>query len=143
MIAAWLLATSCGTARTAPPPILPPAGDTGLVVRLAWSVSVDLDLYVTTPRGETIYYGNPGPFFVADARCDAAIARPRVEEVRWRSPAPGRYRVGVDFPETCADELDAAVYRIVVDLAGRRHAEHTGTVRRLVREPVVLELDVP
>jgi hypothetical protein len=36
-----------------------------------------------------------------------------MEEVRWRRPGPGRYRVGVDFPEACAAGVCEASYRVV------------------------------
>ena len=130
------------TPRLEPAPASPGAATTeGLSVRLTWSAAVDLDLYVTTPRGETIYYANPGPAFVVDARCDAAPSG-RLEEVRWRNPAPGRYRVGVDFPEACAGDVREAAYRVVVDLDGRRE-EYIGTARHVVRDAAVLEVVVP
>ncbi len=121
---------------------MPATADRGLVVTLAWSAPVDLDLYVTTPTGETIYYANPRDAFVRDARCADAEAEPRSEAVRWRTPAPGRYRLGVDFPEACGGDVREAPYRLVVDLEGAR-TEHAGTARLLVREPWVAEVDVP
>src|SRR5262249_11501067 len=124
-------------------PPAPPAGDEGgLVVRLLWSDPVDLDLYVTTPRGETIYYANPGGVFVRDARCADGTGATHVEEARWRMPEPGRYRIGVDFPGPCTEGIRAAPYRLAVDAGGRR-LEQTGTARWLVREPSVMGIDVP
>lgn len=136
-VACWV--AGCAARRVAPPAV-PATAARGLVVTLAWSAPVDLDLYVTTPAGETIYYANPRDAFVRDARC--ADAGPRSEVVRWRTPAPGRYRLGVDFPEACTGDLREAPYRLVVDLDGGR-TEHEGTARLLVREPWVAEVDVP
>jgi hypothetical protein len=136
------LAAACAPPRSAPLPVVPPSTERGLVVTLAWNAPVDLDLYVTMPSGETIYYANPREAFVRDARCADDTRGPRSEEVRWRSPAPGRYRLGVDFPEACADGVNVAAYRLVVDLDGAR-VEHGGTARLLVRDPWVTEIEVP
>jgi uncharacterized protein YfaP (DUF2135 family) len=131
----------CAAQRVAPPAV-PATAERGLVVTLAWSAAVDLDLYVTTPGGETIYYANPRDAFVRDARCADGDAGSRSEAVRWRTPAPGRYRLGVDFQEACAGDVHEAPYRLVVDLDGAR-TEHEGVARLLVREPWVAEVDVP
>ena len=140
-IAGVVLIAGC-TPRLRPAPASPGAATVeGLSVRLTWDEPVDLDLYVTTPRGETIYYANPGVAFVSDARCDGAPSE-RLEQVHWRNPAPGRYRVGVDFPEVCTGDVRAAAYRMVVDVDGRRE-ERAGTARRLVRDAAVLEVLVP
>ena len=134
---------ACGPARTAaPPPHAATYEGEGLRVSLLWDAPVDLDLYVTTPTGETIYYANRGDAFVRDARCADARGATLLEEARWRSPAPGRYRVGVDFPEACGDRVTEAPYRIVVDAGGRRD-DHTGTAHLLVRQPVAFEVVVP
>jgi uncharacterized protein YfaP (DUF2135 family) len=119
----------------------PPIAAVGLAVHLRWDVSVDLDLYVTDPAGETFYYGNPGDPFARDARCDAPGARAGgLETVRWTQPTAGSYRVGVDFPETC-DGAGEAQYRVLVDVGGRRR-EVTATARLLERVPDVVEFAV-
>ena len=135
-------AVACAPRHPLLPPVVPPSTERGLVVTLAWSAPVDLDLYVTMPSGETIYYANPREAFVRDARCADGAGGSRMEQVRWRSPAPGRYRLGVDFPEACAEGVDVAAYRLVVDLDGAR-VDHGGTARLLVRDPWVTEIDVP
>jgi hypothetical protein len=63
LVAAGLVA-GCAAGRPLPPPSVPPARGDALRVTLAWDAPVDLDLYVTTPRGETVYYANPGDAFV-------------------------------------------------------------------------------
>ena len=143
-VALALVVVGCGPTRSvAPPPsasVTPHEGE-GLRVALLWDAPADLDLYVTTPLGETVYYANPHDAFVRDARC-ADRAAEHVEEARWRSPAPGRYRIGVDFPEACADRIEEAAYRVVVDANGRRE-DRTGTARLMVRNPAVFEVVVP
>ena len=135
------IATGCARPRTPPPAVLPGDGDGGLHVVLTWDAPADLALYVTDPRGETFYYAKPGDVFVRDARCGEG-AGPRVEEVRWRRPEPGRYRIGVDFPEACAAGVDTVAYRVVVDLGGGRH-EQLGVAKLLERNPVAVEVEIP
>jgi hypothetical protein len=141
-LAATIAVVACAPRPPAPPPAVAATAEPGLVVTLAWSAPADLDLYVTTPAGESIYYANPRRAFVGDARCADGVRGPRSEAVRWRTPAPGRYRLGVDFPEACVDGVREAAYRLVVDSNGTR-TEHGGTARLLVREPWVAEVDVP
>ncbi|NNL66213.1 MAG: hypothetical protein HKP30_08225 [Myxococcales bacterium] len=114
-----------------------------LVVRLSFAADVDLDLYVTDPLEETVYYGNSpsriGGRLLRDVRCDGEA--PRVETVVI-DPAPsGRYRVGVDFPERCAGD-GATDFALRVDFAGERR-ERTGRLAPRIFEPVVLELETP
>jgi hypothetical protein len=136
------LAGACAVRSPAPVPAIGDPVDTGLVVTLTWAEPVDLDLYVTTPRWETVYYGNPGGAFERDARCADAPGTARIERARWRSPVSGRYRVGVDFPERCRGDVREVPYRIVVDVAGVRR-EHDGVARFERRDPAALEVDVP
>jgi len=120
--------------RAAPPP----AG--AVVVRLAFDAGADLDLYVTGPRRETVYFANTptriGGRLEADQRCDAPA--PRIETVVFPDPWPGPYRVGVDFPESC-DGRDAAV-GFAIDLhSSAGHSTHTARLRPGEFEPIVLE----
>jgi cytochrome c oxidase cbb3-type subunit 3 len=82
--------------------------ETELVVQLAHSADVDLDLYVTDPLLETVYFANKtgksGGTISADSRCDTALPEDRqlhIEEVRFSAPLSGHYRVGVDYPNRC------------------------------------------
>lgn len=96
-----------------------------LEVRLAFASDVDLDLYVSDPRRETVYYANTpslsGGELVRDRRCDdVAPGAFAVERVRFVRPLPGRYRVGVDFPEACGDAR-AAAFGVRVNWGDARH----------------------
>lgn len=122
-----------------------PAAPGELRVHLAFGTDADLDLYVTGPDEETIYYANTpgkgGGALVEDRRC--AHAGPRIETVRFPAPlAPGRYRVGVDYPHACGDATAPAPFAVRIDGPDGR-AERRGLARYQVFEPVVLELDVP
>ncbi|HEX5065428.1 MAG TPA: hypothetical protein VFY49_04890 [Myxococcota bacterium] len=112
---AWL---ACASAPAADPPAVPAAAPApgALVVELVFGADADLDLYVSDPAHETAYFANTpvrsGGEHVRDLRCDDPA--PRVEVVRWPAPPPGRYRIGVDFPERCRDGIERAPYRIRV-----------------------------
>jgi hypothetical protein len=93
-----------------------------LVVRLAFEPSADLDLYVTDPLDETVYYANTparsGGALDADRRC--AATGDSLETVRFAAPPAGRYRVGVDFQHRCADGERVAPWVIAIDAHGER-----------------------
>jgi hypothetical protein len=111
-------------------------------VRLAFAADADLDLYVSDPLQETVYFANTpsaaGGRLEADLRCDAPA--PRVETIRFPHGPPGRYRVGVDFPEPCDEGVERAGFLVVVETGGSRR-EMTGSVRALEFRPIVLEFD--
>jgi uncharacterized protein YfaP (DUF2135 family) len=121
----------------------------GVRVSLLWSALVDLDLYVTDPSLETVYFGNPvsgtGGRLERDVTCETleggAKGRSLVEAVGWDSPTHGRYRVGVDFIDACGSKIEEAEFRVVTEVWGNRH-EQTGTVRRARFQSVVIEFDV-
>ena len=141
-----LVAVCLACARRAPVPSPPSTARAGeLVVILVWTAPVDLDLYVTDPGLETVYYANPqsrsGGVLERDARCADGTEGTREERIRWTAPPAGRYRVGVDYPEACAHAGRTVDYRLVVEANGRRE-ETTLVVRRAARDPRVLELTV-
>jgi hypothetical protein len=117
----------------------------GVVVRLAFGAEVDLDLYVTDPLLETVYFARhesrTGGVIVRDVRCDTPGAR--IEEVRFAEPWPGRYRVGVDFPRRCdgTTRPDPAPYAVTVHANGEIHRT-SGIVDPERFEIVVLEFEV-
>jgi hypothetical protein len=129
---------------------LPVANDGSLRVRLAFGAGGDLDLYVTDPRDETIYFANEraaaGGRLVADARCDSPS--PRIEEVAFTAPLPGRYRVGIDYMvyrEACGEQPRVMAYVIAIDSPSGRRLER-GLARRGIFDAKKLELatgDVP
>jgi hypothetical protein len=141
--AAWL--AGCASGPPEPPPAPPPPTWTAeltaradaleaalaaaepavpgeLVVRLAFEPGADLDLYVTDPLDETVYYANTparsGGALDADRRCGGD--RGAVETVRFAPPPAGRYRVGVDFQERCEGGERVAPWVIAIDARGER-----------------------
>ena len=116
-----------------------------LRVRLVFGERADLDLFVSDPLAETVYFGHTpsesGGLLVADRRC--GDASPRVEEVRFASPPPGRYRVGVDWAEACGGAGDAPEPFVVeVVRAGRREL-HRAEAPPDRFSAVVLEFELP
>lgn len=115
----------------------------GLVIRLAFGPEADLDLYVTDPLLESIYFANrsarSGGALTLDVRCDTT--GPRMEEIRFPAPLPGRYRVGIDFPRRCDDEPDDAAFAVSVDGAGV-HERARGSLSPAQFEVIVLEFEV-
>jgi hypothetical protein len=116
-----------------------------LRVVLAWEGESDLDLYVTDPAAETVYFANAlsrsGGRLVRDERCGAPDAGARREEVTWQTPAPGRYRVGVDYIESCDAGRARQPFRVVVGQGGVRR-EVAGSVGPERFQPIVMEFDV-
>ncbi len=143
------IVSGCAAERRAPPSPPPAAaagtpGMDGLRVVLLWGDPVDLDLYVTDPVLETVYFANnsstSGGKLDRDASCRDAKEE-RLEATRWREPPRGHYRVGIDFSDRCGQDTREVRYRLVVDVRGKR-LEKEGTVRlaRFIYEAI--EFDV-
>ena len=117
-----------------------PAG--ALVVQLAFDASADLDLYVTDPLLETVYFANTpsrsGGFLDRDRTC--ADVAPRIETIVFERPPPGRYRIGVEYPQSCGAELTAPF--AVRALHGEQRFERSGVLPPRRFEPIVLEFDI-
>lgn len=145
---AALLALALAACARAPAPPEPPTGEPAasaetVRVRLSFSPDADLDLHVTDPRKETVYFANTpsrsGGELHGDVRCDSK--GPRVEEITWAKPPPGRYQVGVDFPIRCRGLIERAPYVLEIWANGVRHEVHNA-VAFGDYEPLVYEFDV-
>lgn len=117
-----------------------------LRLSLAFGADADLDLFVTGPLEETVYFANSpsaiGGRLDADLRCDAPA--PRVETVTFPVPPPGRYRIGVDFPRACGESEAGAVFAVAAEGAdGEVRAAGSGVIRPGEFLAVVLEVTVP
>jgi hypothetical protein len=122
-----------------------PTESDGLVFRMFFDRSVDLDLYVTDPLDETVYFAKhdtaTGGRLVRDVRCESPAEVGGVEEIRFDDPYPGKYRVGIDFPEGCNGPEPFAGFAVSVEGAGESHAAH-GAVELQRFEVVVLEFEL-
>jgi len=142
-----LLAAACASAP-ATAPALPAAEGVpadALRIRLAFGEEADLDLFVTDPAQETVYFGNTpssasGGVLEADLRCDAPA--PRVETLRFDRAPAGRYRVGVDFPARCRAGSGPVPFTLVAE-SGAWRREERGEIRLGEFLPVALELEWP
>jgi hypothetical protein len=146
VLATLALAAACATPRT---PALSdtgtPAPPGGLRVELHFGAEADLDLYVTDPLRETVYFANTptrrGGVLERDLRCDAPA--PRTEAVVFEVAPAGRYRVGVDFPRRCGGTLARSVpYLLVVRADGLRR-EQRAQIEFGRFELRALELELP
>lgn len=113
-------------------------------VRLVFGEAADLDLYVTDPRQETVYFANSpsrsGGRLERDVRCGEPP--PRIETIEFASAAPGRYRVGVDFPPEVCSEVKGAVGFVVVFESHGERREKRLSIRPGEFLPIVLEVDL-
>lgn len=145
-----ILVAGCATrppSTSAPPepPSLPPAQ--GLQVALAWRAPVDLDLYLTDPTWETVYFANTpsrtGARLLRDVRCRDVVGSKSafVELAGMTDPLPGPYRVGVDFIDACKGSHDPVSFRVVATY-GDVQRETTGTIRLEEFEPIVVEFEL-
>lgn len=92
-------------------------------VTLTWQAEVDVDLYVTDPAGDTVYYGNrsvrSGGELDRDNRCgDFEWGRP--ENVYWpQAGAPaGTYTVQVRYYGACGAEDPTVAWTVRVIVGG-------------------------
>ncbi len=144
----------CGMAEQppGPPPSAPavdepPAGP--VRVSLVWAAPVDLDLYVTDPTLETVYFANnparSGGRLGRDVTCREVRQTPEGSTLRetaeWTRSLPGRYRVSVDFPAACDAKAGEVSFRVLAEVRGER-IERIGALGPVLFEPVVLEFDL-
>ncbi len=112
-------------------------------VRLAFGTGADLDLYVTDPLTESLYFANTpirsGGELDADQTCDDPA--PRVETALFSPASPGRYRVGVDFMTRCQRGAARVPFAVEVLSDGLRRLER-GLIDFGHFEPLVLQFDV-
>jgi hypothetical protein len=129
-------------AQLAAVPVAPP-GPGEIRVRLVFGEAADLDLYVTDPLQETVYFANSpsrsGGRLERDVRCGEPL--PRIETIEFAATAPGRYRVGVDFPpEVCSEVKDAVPFVVVFESHDERQEKRLSVGR--ASSSIVLEVDL-
>jgi len=120
----------------------------GLLIQLAFGAEADLDLYVTDPQLETVYFANKegksGGKISPDRRCDGSVLR--VEEVYFTTPLAGSYRVGIDYPRYCETSDDSSferrvAYTLSIFHGGKRQ-EYEGTVGLHFFEVAAFDFDI-
>jgi hypothetical protein len=110
-----------------------PSVGTGQVqVTLTWysSAQVDLDLHVTDPAGQTVYYNNKtvasGGSLDRDNQCDDYV-NGRPENVFWSAAPTGDYTVVVKWYEACTSGASSMPFTVRVVNKGTV-STHSGTV---------------
>ena len=82
----------------------------GVQITVSWNSGADIDLYVTDPSGETLYYNEQhahspvGGALDHSARgdCRREQQNPRIENAFWPSPPPtGSYRIELHYFSPC------------------------------------------
>ena len=137
-------------------------GEDALTIQLTFGADADLDLYVTDPLLETVYFANhqgkSGGRISEDVRCEletgsdereseesgsgsSVSGQSRIEEVRFDSPLPGRYRIGIDYPTKCEGGEEQAAFAVSVLHNGER-VQKLGAVSFERFEVVVMEFEI-
>lgn len=98
-----------------------------LQITVGWDSGADIDLYVTDPSGETLYYNEEhektsgGGQLDQNARgeCRREQDHTNVENAYWNTPAPkGKYKVELHYFSPCGDSAET---QVVVSVAiGRK-----------------------
>lgn len=89
-----------------------------VTVSLLWNTNDDLDLHVTSPRGDTINYGNKrgssGGRLDVDRQVNTYVENP-VENIYWSDPPRGAYSVKVNVYSKRSGGTVPFRVRIIVD----------------------------
>ena len=77
-------------------------GGGAIQVTLSWETAADIDLYVTDPNSEMIFYSHTtsasGGYLDHDDTDGGTASNPAIENVFWESdPLDGSYQVGVEY----------------------------------------------
>lgn len=91
-----------------------------LEIVLVWDRPVDLDVFLTDPAGETVYFANRtgrnGTQMGLESGCDTAAQGAGLyrETVQILKAQPGRYRVSVDFIKDCGNSTADAEFDVIL-----------------------------
>lgn len=115
-------------------------------VTLIWNTLNDLDLHVTDPAGEEVYFNHPfsasGAILDVDANlgCNRNITPSPVENIFWPTGAAprGAFRVEVNYYEHCRGALETDSYTVRVLVDGKLE-EFTGTLTEEGERDVVYD----
>jgi hypothetical protein len=92
----------------------------GIQVTTSWRGAADIDLRITDPSGEEVYFGHrqsaTGAQMDMDANGECTATRPTAENIRWASQTPptGRYEIKLTAFDLCGAADAAATLSISV-----------------------------
>ncbi|WP_149541239.1 hypothetical protein [Siccirubricoccus phaeus] len=119
-------------------------GQTGrLQIVLAWEGRADVDLHVTCPNGQRLFWGARavcGGQLDVDANAERQMAQP-VENAVWANPGSGTYRVEVE--NYAPNGSNNVPFRITIRQEGRPDRVVTGVARAGAGRQPVTTVDVP
>jgi uncharacterized protein YfaP (DUF2135 family) len=98
---------------------------------LQFTQGYDLDLYVKTPNGTLIYYGNKfgqGGELDVDCTCTSGTSNGTGENVFWQNGPAGTYQYYVKFYSSCSSPNPNANYTVRVMNNSTVVQTHTGTL---------------
>ena len=98
---------------------------------LQFTAGYDLDLYVKTPDGTLIYYGNrtgQGGELDVDCQCGSSTSNGTGENVFWQTGPAGTYQYYVKFYSSCSSSNPNANYTVRVMNNSTIVQSHTGTL---------------
>ncbi|MCF2970621.1 right-handed parallel beta-helix repeat-containing protein [Synechococcus sp. Nb3U1] len=111
----------------------PPLGTGPIQITLTWNTIDDLDLYVTDPGEQTVFFGNPsipsgGRLDVdANSNCAGVTTNP-VENVFWASTPPtGRYLIEVVLFRRCSQSTAPIPFTVTLRKSGNIVQTFNGT----------------
>jgi hypothetical protein len=100
-------------------------------ISLSWNGDADLDLHVTDPAGETIYYFHPtsasGAGLNRDRQCGGDLATTEVVSYSSNQAPGGKYLISVHHFRSCGQPADVP-WKITVD-SDRGSQTFTGVIR--------------
>jgi hypothetical protein len=108
-----------------------------LQITLSWNTGADIDLYVTDPGGDTLYYNqehrntSSGGCMDHDGRgdCRSEQSDPRIENVFWKAAPPrGEYKVELNYFGPCGDNEQTDT-TVAVSVRGRLVGEYRYTLK--------------
>lgn len=88
------------------------------IIEISWREPIDLDLFLTGPKGETIYFANRlsknGMRMRTETGCTEMKGKepPFIEQAVIPSQIKGKFRVSVDFINSCNHNILSSDYLI-------------------------------
>ncbi|OUR75957.1 hypothetical protein A9Q83_16470 [Alphaproteobacteria bacterium 46_93_T64] len=121
-----------------------------MTVQLSWDLPVDLDLFLTDPSGETVYFANrkarSGVRMGAMTGCQAVetLSPPYEETMNIPNAEIGVYRISVDYIKDCGSNNLRADFKLTLldRKTGMQLGQGQSTVKYRLLDTVSWEFEV-